>query len=67
MFGDGTQTRCFSYVGDIVPALVELVEHPVARGQAVNLGGATEISIGALASRIVALLDSPSDIVLVPY
>ena len=67
VFGDGTQTRCFSYVGDIVPALVELVEHPGARGQAVNLGGATEISIGALARRIVALLDSPSEIVLVPY
>ena len=32
-----------------------------------NLGGATEISIGALARRIVALLDSPSEIVLVPY
>ena len=67
VFGDGTQTRCFSYVGDIVPALVELIEHPAARGQAVNLGGATEISIGALARRIVALLDSPSEIVLVPY
>ena len=67
VFGDGAQTRCFSYVGDIVPALVELVEHPATRGQAVNLGGATEISIGALARRIVALLDSPSEIVLVPY
>jgi UDP-glucose 4-epimerase len=67
VFGDGTQTRCFSYVGDIVPALVDLVEHPRARGKAVNLGGATEISIGALARRIVALLDSPSEIVLVPY
>jgi UDP-glucose 4-epimerase len=67
VFGNGTQTRCFSYVGDIVPAMVALAEHPAALGQAVNLGGATEISIGALAQRIVELLDSPSEIVLVPY
>jgi UDP-glucose 4-epimerase len=67
VFGDGRQTRCFSYVGDIVPALVALVEHPATRGRAVNLGGATEISIGALARRIVELLDSRSEIVLVPY
>ena len=67
VFGDGRQTRCFSYVGDIVPALVALIEHPATRGRAVNLGGATEISIGALARRIVELLDSRSEIVLVPY
>jgi UDP-glucose 4-epimerase len=67
VFGDGTQTRCFSYVGDIVPAMIALAEHPAALGRAVNLGGATEISIGALAQRIVELLNSPSEIVLVPY
>jgi UDP-glucose 4-epimerase len=67
VFGDGTQTRCFSYIGDIVPALVELAEHSGTRGRAVNLGGATEISIGALAHRIVELLNSDSEITLVPY
>lgn len=67
VFGDGAQTRCFSYVADIVPAIVALAEHPAAIGQAVNLGGMTEISIGALARRIVDLLESPSDVVLVPY
>ena len=67
VFGDGCQTRCFSYVGDIVPALVRLSEVPEAVGQAFNLGGAQEISIYALAERIVALTDSLSDIILVPY
>ncbi|MBV8540942.1 MAG: GDP-mannose 4,6-dehydratase [Pseudonocardiales bacterium] len=67
VFGDGTQTRCFSYVADIVPAITALAEHPAALGRAVNLGGATEISIGALARRTVEVLNSPSEIVLVPY
>ena len=39
VFGDGRQARCFSYVGDIVPALVRLGEEPAAYGQAFNLGG----------------------------
>jgi UDP-glucose 4-epimerase len=67
VFGDGTQTRCFSFVGDIVPALIRLSEEPAACGQAFNLGGAQEISILDLAERIVKLTGSNSDIVLVPY
>jgi UDP-glucose 4-epimerase len=65
--GDGLQTRCFSYVRDVVPALVAIAEHPQARGSAYNLGGSFEVSIGALAARIVELLGSTSEIVLVPY
>ena len=38
VFGDGTQTRCFSYVGDIVPALVGLVEHPASPRAGVQPG-----------------------------
>jgi len=67
VFGDGRQTRCFSYVGDIVPALRAIADDPRSQGQAYNLGGAQEISIGALAERIVELLGSPSPITLVPY
>jgi len=67
VFGDGTQTRCFSYVGDIVPALVKLSWTPEAIGQAVNLGGAQEISILSLAHRIVELTESSSEVTLVPY
>lgn len=67
VFGDGLQTRCFSYVGDIVPALVAIAERPEAYGQVFNLGGAEEVSILELARRIVARLGSTSEIVLVPY
>jgi UDP-glucose 4-epimerase len=67
VFGDGRQTRCFSYVGDIVPALVALSQRPSAYGRAFNLGGAREISILDLARRITELTGSDSPIELVPY
>jgi len=67
VFGDGCQTRCFSYVGDIVPALAALSTTPEAYGQAVNLGGEQEISILHLAYRIRELTGSHSDITFVPY
>ncbi len=67
VFGDGLQTRCFSYVRDIVPALVRLAESPDAYGRAVNLGGAQEISILELAERVISVLGSSSTIEFVPY
>ena len=67
VFGDGTQTRCFTYVGDIVPTLVQLAEVPEARGKSFNLGRSDEISIWDLAQRIIEITNSRSEIVLVPY
>ncbi|WP_281171284.1 NAD-dependent epimerase/dehydratase family protein [Arthrobacter castelli] len=67
VFGDGAQTRCFSYVTDVVPAIIAIAEHPDAYGQAINLGSAQEVSILNLAKRIKQLLDSQNEIVLVPY
>jgi UDP-glucose 4-epimerase len=67
VYGDGEQSRCFSYVGDIVPALVAVATHPESVGRAVNLGGATEISINALAERVRTVLGSDSPIEHVPY
>lgn len=67
VYGDGRQTRCFSFVGDIVPALVALVENPTTHGLAVNLGGAEEVSILELAERIKHVTASESPIRLVPY
>jgi UDP-glucose 4-epimerase len=67
VFGDGEQTRCFSYVGDIVPALTALAQCPAALGKAVNLGGKTEISINDLAARVIAVTGSSSSIVHIPY
>jgi UDP-glucose 4-epimerase len=67
VFGTGNQTRCFSYVGDIAPALVAMSEKASIYGQAFNLGGAQEISIINLARRIIALTGSTSMIKLVSY
>ncbi|MET3811721.1 GDP-mannose 4,6-dehydratase [Arthrobacter sp. UYEF3] len=67
VYGDGKQTRCFSYVGDIVPAITRISAETSAHGNAYNLGGSYEISILTLAERIVELLGSQSDISFVPY
>lgn len=67
VFGNGSQTRCFGYVGDVVPALIALAEEPAAYGQAFNLGGRYEVSISSLAQRAIDLLQSDSSIVYVPY
>jgi nucleoside-diphosphate-sugar epimerase len=67
VFGDGTQTRSFTYVGDVVGALAGLVAHPQAIGQVFNVGNDREISIGALAEMIRAMTGSPSPIVRIPY
>ncbi len=65
--GDGSQTRCFAYVGDIVSALIALMECPEAEGLAVNLGSTEEISILSLAELVLELTGSNSPISLVPY
>lgn len=67
VFGDGQQSRCFAYVGDVVPGMVRLAETPAAYGRAVNLGATEEISILGLAQRIISVLGSSSPIELVPY
>lgn len=67
VFGDGRQSRCFAYVGDVVPAMVRLAETPAAYGRAVNLGSTDEISILGLAERVIAVLGSSSTIDFVPY
>jgi UDP-glucose 4-epimerase len=67
VFGDGTQSRAFTHVSDVVGALLKLVKEPRAIGQVVNLGNTEEITILALAERIKQLADSPSSIKFVPY
>jgi UDP-glucose 4-epimerase len=67
VFGDGAQTRCFCYVGDVVEALVALIEHPEAHGRVFNIGGRDEISMVALAERVIELVGSRSKLTYVPY
>jgi UDP-glucose 4-epimerase len=67
VFGDGLQSRSFTYVGDVVDAIVRLANEPRAIGQVFNIGNTEEITIGALAERVRALTGSRSPIRLVPY
>jgi UDP-glucose 4-epimerase len=67
VFGDGTQSRSFTYVGDVVRAMVALINEPRAVGQVFNVGNGTEISIGDLAVRIKQMTGSSSPIVKIPY
>jgi UDP-glucose 4-epimerase len=67
VFGDGTQSRSFTYVGDVVEAMVALINEPRAVGQVYNIGNGNEITIGALAARIKELTGSASPIVTIPY
>ena len=67
VYGDGKQTRCFGYVGDVVGALVKVMDHPDAVGQVFNIGSNEETSIGQLAERIKELTQSESEIVHIPY
>jgi UDP-glucose 4-epimerase len=67
VYGDGTQQRCFCYVGDIVDALVKLVENEATYGQVFNLGGSEEVSIRTLAERVIERAGSRSTIRVIPY
>lgn len=67
VFGDGHQSRCFTYVGDVVAAIMKLMETPAAIGQVVNIGNNKEISIEDLAKKIIQMSGSKSELTYVPY
>ena len=67
VFGNGRQTRSFTDVGDVVGALIKLVQTPRAVGQVFNIGNTEEVSILDLAERIRAMTSSRSEIEFVPY
>ena len=67
IFGDGTQTRCFCHVADVVGGLAALAEHPEAFGKVFNLGGGEEIPIRELAERVIELAGSQSSLEFIPY
>jgi UDP-glucose 4-epimerase len=67
VFGDGTQSRSFTYVGDVVRAMVALINEPRAIGQVFNIGNGHEITIGDLALKVKQMTGSGSPIVKIPY
>jgi UDP-glucose 4-epimerase len=67
VYGDGKQSRCFCYVGDIVGALMKLMDDEKAVGEVFNIGSNYEISIMDLAKKVKELTNSASEILTVPY
>ncbi len=67
VYGDGTQSRCFGDVADVVRAVVALAAEPRAIGEVFNVGSTEEITIRDLADRVLALTGSASPVRLVPY
>lgn len=67
IYGDGAQTRCFTHVGDVVKALMGLMNHSGAVGEVFNVGSREEVTIQRLAERVLELTGSSSEIVHVPY
>jgi UDP-glucose 4-epimerase len=65
--GDGTQTRSFTWVGDVVWAMMSLVNEPKAVGHVFNIGNGSEISIRDLALKVKAATRSASPVHFTPY
>ena len=68
VYGDGTQSRCFTYVSDVVGVLLKLADHEGAVGEVLNIGNdREEVTILDLARRVKERTRSRSEIVKVPY
>lgn len=66
VFGDGSQTRSFCYVDDLIDGLLALMDSPPGFTGPVNLGNAHEFTIRELAEKIIALTGSKSTLVFAP-
>ena len=67
VFGDGTQSRSFTYVGDVVEALMRLAADKRAIGEVFNIGNMGEVTIADLAARVKSMTGSCSPIHYIPY
>jgi UDP-glucose 4-epimerase len=67
VYGDGNQTRNFTYVEDVVRGVIALIDEPRAVGDIFNIGGEGEISINDLAARVKSVTHSASPVRHIPY
>lgn len=68
VYGDGQQTRCFGYVGDVIGGLISLMDQGAkVYGEIVNLGNDEEVTITQLAERVIERTGSQSEIIYIPY
>jgi UDP-glucuronate decarboxylase len=62
IYGDGSQTRSFCYVDDLVEGMIRLMESAEGETGPINLGNSVETTISALATRITALAGGGAEI-----
>lgn len=62
IFGDGTQTRAFSYIDDVAPVIARAVHHPRAYGEVFNVGGDHPYSVNELAEAVAAAMHATPQI-----
>jgi UDP-glucose 4-epimerase len=67
VYGDGTQSRSFTHVRDVVEAMIDLMDEPTAEGDIFNVGNDKEIAINDLAYRVKEMTGSDSEIEHIPY
>ena len=67
VYGDGSQSRCFCHVRDVVRALSDLMESDRYYGEVFNIGSEAEVTITGLAERTRELIGSEAEITYVPY
>lgn len=67
IYGSGRQSRCFCHVGDVVTAVIQLMQCSHAPGRVYNIGSQEEITIEDLADKIIAITNSQSRKIFVPY
>lgn len=66
VFGDGLQTRAFSYIGDVAPCIAKSVNTPAAYNQIINVGGDVEFTVRELAEVIMDVMNLSSDLLYLP-
>jgi UDP-glucose 4-epimerase len=66
IFGDGTQTRAFSYIGDVAPILAEAIAVPAAYNQIFNVGADQPYTVNELAQRVAAAMGVAPQVVHLP-
>jgi UDP-glucose 4-epimerase len=67
VFGDGTQSRSFTHVNDVVGAIIKLMDQPAAEGENFNVGNGKEVTINELAHKVKEMTGSNSEIEYIPY
>lgn len=66
IFGDGTQTRAFSYIGDVAPYIAQSVKNPKAINEIINIGADQEYSVLELAEKIMDTMGKKVDVKFLP-